>query len=723
MGGARWTDPLIRNDPGLDRARTAGNALVSMAGTIVVVLLLSRATGAGTRTELAGVVLSTLTAVTGSSALLRAAPRRVLVRTALVWTVASGAATLGLLAAGAGTPVHLVATVAVGFTAVWVGRFKQAAVQLGIVGWLGFLVTGVLSAPLALAQGLALAPVLVLDLALALVWMTVSATLFRPSPVRTLRLSLRSVLAGARAVVVRGDRVLATAGSRGAVRRLVAARVAVTQAVLTADAQLVDDDAAASGARSSLVDAHLAVDELAGSVAALGHRGTPPAVVAAARALLESTADGDGDRAREAAGSLRSAAEGAGHLAGPASTASSAALRLAAFLDGRRQVLDPAVPGSAVRPWSQLPGTAAVVDAGRGRRSGVLASLRPSTRQAVQVAVAVAVTLALVFPLSQHYYFWGLIAAFVVYSGTSSGGETFVKSLQRVVGTIGGLAVGLLITSLFGADLVVVVVVVLVGFPAMLYWRRTSPTLSVSTLSAALPVLYDALHRPLGQTLELRLAETAIGAAVAVVVSLVVLPTRTRDVVRTAEGRFDDALADLLESTAQVLGPQGRAGAGDLDARTRAVDSRLHELSSAAAPTVGTLTVATVAGPARVRLEQRSRAATSARGLASRVRTGWTGTGGDGLARACGDLAAAVRQGLAPTSVVERATAQTSGSPAGTGGEAAGLWQAVRQVGWAYVLLEAEGRQSPEVAELPDGRDDEGRRRRDAHTPSSSTPA
>lgn len=711
MRGAGVLGVAVRTDPGLDRARTAGTALVSLAGAIVAVLALSQITGAGGQRTLTGVVVCALTAVNGSLSLLGAPPGRLPARAALVWATAAGSVTLGLLVASAGTPVHLVATVVASFVAAWLRRFGQAAALAGVLGWLLFLVAGVLAAPPSLALGLSG------DLALTVAWMVLTVPAFRPSPARVLRLSLRSVLVGAAAVVARGDRALAAGGSGRAVARLVRVRTQVARAALSADAQFAGGDAGASGERARLLDLHLAVDELARATAALARTGTPPVVVARARAVLGAL---DHEGAAAAVRHLREAG-GAPEVARVTGVLASAALELAPFLDGRRAVLDPDVPVPPVRPWAALPGSAAVVaqdahpagvgdaGAGPGRLVRAASSLHPSTRQAVQVAVAVGVTVALVFTLSPRYYFWAVIAAFVVYGGTTTRGETLVKAFQRLVGTVAGLVVGFLVTDTLGAGLAVVVTVALLAFPAMLYWRQASYTLSVLAVSIALPVLYDALHRPLAPTLELRVAETAIGVVVATVVAQLVLPTRTGDVVHAAERRVDDALAALLDAVVVALGPDGRAGG--LDARARTADSRLHELTTAVQPQVHPLVIGAVSSAARARLHQRSRAVAAARGLAGGVRARRPGHGVEDLARVCLELAATVRTGSAPSPALERSSAAgTLG--AGTADEAAtaGLWVDVRHLAASYTLLAETGEGGTEGRGTP-------------QTPSSFTPA
>ncbi len=582
------------------------------------------------------------------------------------------------------------------------------------MGWLVFVVSGVLAAPPALALALSG------DVAVAYLWLVVSASLFRPSPERVLRLSLRSVLVGGRVVAGRGRRVLSSRASGRSVTSLVRARDDVTQAALTADAQVsppsddtADDTAGAdarrpgSHARARLIDLHLAVDEVGHATAALARSAPPPALVAAADAVLLTLHRG-GDGTSSACAGLATAAACAAAAPSTAATALRVSANdLAAFLRGDRSVLEPGASIPPVRPWTPLAGSAAVLAAtpappGLSRASlrSRISSARPATRQAVQVGLAVGITIALAYLVSPRYYFWAVIAAFVVYGGTTTRGETAVKAVARVGGTLTGLVVGFAIAQVFGAGLVVVVVVVLLAFPASLYWRVRAFGISTFAISTAIPVLFDALHRPLVASLELRVVETVIGAVVATVVALLVLPTRTQDVTRSAQERFGAAMADLMEACADALWSRDRGVGSRLDAATRVLDARLNELTTVVRPTVHPLVVGSVAGPARLMVRLHASAASAARGLASGVRTAIPTAPTADLAAACREVAAAVRRGAVPESVPERAAAFEDVACDGDDPDdtSAELWRDVRRVATAVTVLatmrtEADGKE------------------------------
>lgn len=76
--------------------------------------------------------------------------------------------------------------------------------------------------------------------------------------------------------------------------------------------------------------------------------------------------------------------------------------------------------------------------------------LRLSTRQAVQVGVATSLAIVVGELVSPSRWYWAVIAAFVVFVGTSSRGDVLSRGWQRVVGTIGGVIAGMGLAVLVG---------------------------------------------------------------------------------------------------------------------------------------------------------------------------------------------------------------------------------------------------------------------------------
>ncbi len=130
--------------------------------------------------------------------------------------------------------------------------------------------------------------------------------------------------------------------------------------------------------------------------------------------------------------------------------------------------------------------------------------------------------------------------------------------------------------------------------------------------------LYNVLREFSRSLLLLRLEETAVGAAIAIVVALVVLPVRTQDAVAAAERALLDDLAVLLGDVRDRLARPERSS--DLLLDSRHVDARLHQLALVARP-VGGATLLGLAGRRAERdLSRWTATAYRARALADAVR-------------------------------------------------------------------------------------------------------
>ncbi|EUA52338.1 fusaric acid resistance -like family protein [Mycobacterium xenopi 4042] len=100
---------------------------------------------------------------------------------------------------------------------------------------------------------------------------------------------------------------------------------------------------------------------------------------------------------------------------------------------GRRS----ACPGAARRAADRGPVAAAPADDGPSQRG-----LQPTTRQAIQVAVAASLAIVTGELVSPARWYWAVIAAFVIFAGTNSWGETLTKGWQRLLGTGLGVPCG-----------------------------------------------------------------------------------------------------------------------------------------------------------------------------------------------------------------------------------------------------------------------------------------
>ncbi|WP_328911295.1 FUSC family protein [Streptomyces sp. NBC_00234] len=152
---------------------------------------------------------------------------------------------------------------------------------------------------------------------------------------------------------------------------------------------------------------------------------------------------------------------------------------------------------------------------------------RPTTRQALQATAACAIALAVGLLLSPDRWYWAVGTAWWIFVNTASRGETLVRGLRRVVGTVAGIAVGLLVAvPLHGAPAPTAALVAVCVF-GIFYTAGPSyswMTFFVTVMAGLLYGLLGVLHPGL---LWLRFEETAAGALGAVIGVALILPVTT----------------------------------------------------------------------------------------------------------------------------------------------------------------------------------------------------
>jgi uncharacterized membrane protein YccC len=211
---------------------------------------------------------------------------------------------------------------------------------------------------------------------------------------------------------------------------------------------------------------------------------------------------------------------------------------------------------------------------------------QPALQQAVQITVACAASIAVGEALSPSRWFWAVLAAYFVFSGTASAGETLARAWQRTIGTAVGALAGILLATLLRGHVALDVAAIFVFLFCAMYALRISQAIMIFFITAELALLYALLGSFSEELLEIRLAETAIGAIFGGLASTLIFPTRTADVIVSSardalEGAgllVQAAIGKLLDASST---PDPIDTAHDLDgriqrfvARARALDRR-----------------------------------------------------------------------------------------------------------------------------------------------------
>jgi hypothetical protein len=131
--------------------------------------------------------------------------------------------------------------------------------------------------------------------------------------------------------------------------------------------------------------------------------------------------------------------------------------------------------------------------------------------------------------LSPQRWFWAVITVYLVFLGARSRGDTIYRGLQRVGGTILGIASGLVLATFAAGHPGLETALLLLSVFGMFYYITVSYTVGIFCVTVLLGLLYGMMGAPVETLLVLRLEETAIGAAAGILVATFVYPVRTRD--------------------------------------------------------------------------------------------------------------------------------------------------------------------------------------------------
>ncbi|MCW2846628.1 MAG: hypothetical protein JWR90_602 [Marmoricola sp.] len=586
-------DRLLASDPGLGRLRGATAVSVSVGSALLVQQAVARAAGITGVPAFSMTLFGAVVAMLGSNAL-SGMLRREMVPAAAGFPVAVA---IGLVLAVL-TDVHrglqVLAFAVVLFAAVWVRRFGGPWFFYGFMTWMGFFFATFLRATWSLVPELLLAAVV------SSVWVCLlCSTVLFTNPRKILHSTLTSFFSRGRSVARATADLLALSPTSErrrarAIRVLSARRAGLGEAALLVDAWSSERSAipagwSAAALRRRLIEAQQAMERVA--VAAIRLVDADPLLRSEAHTALEDLAarrdvsaliacDRLGRRATEVE---RAGGDGwwpARHLAYGVEEF----LRFDAAVDEPPEV-DPGeaeFEAASMLAFGGLPGSPAVAKdvAAQGRWNPV-SRWSMTSRQAVQVALAGVVAIGLGTLLSPTRYYWAVITAFVMFTGTGTRYETLNKGVARIAGTVVGLVAAVLLAHVTAGHSVVVLTLILVSVFGAFYLAKVSQAAMTFFITVLLAEMYTVLGTFSDTVLALRLGETAIGAVAGIGVALLFAPLSTRATVRSARDAMLDSMATLLESVASTL--EG-APSPDLDSQVRRLDDDARRLALVARP-------------------------------------------------------------------------------------------------------------------------------------------
>ncbi|MGW2742254.1 FUSC family protein [Streptomyces sp. NPDC001450] len=208
---------------------------------------------------------------------------------------------------------------------------------------------------------------------------------------------------------------------------------------------------------------------------------------------------------------------------------------------------------------------------------------RVTTRQAVQAVAGAGFALVVGQLVSGQRWYWAVGATWWVFVNTASRGETLVRGFRRVLGTVIGIGLGLLVAvPVHGAPVPTAVLVAVAVF-GIFYTAAVSYTWMMLWVTLLAELLYGLLGVLSPGLLALRLAETGVGALGAVLAVLFVLPVTTH---ATTDAWIQRALRCVHACTAEAAARLAGSATADPAPRVAELEQLLGRVRLSVAPLV-----------------------------------------------------------------------------------------------------------------------------------------
>ncbi|WP_067284214.1 FUSC family protein [Streptomyces jeddahensis] len=208
---------------------------------------------------------------------------------------------------------------------------------------------------------------------------------------------------------------------------------------------------------------------------------------------------------------------------------------------------------------------------------------RPTTRQAVQATAGAAFALLAGEVLSHQRWYWAVGATWWIFVNTASRGETLVRGFRRVLGTVIGIGLGLLVAVPLQGAAVPTAVLAAVSVFGIFYTAAVSYTWMMLAVTLLAGLLYGLLGVLDPGLLALRLAETGVGALGAALAVLFVLPVTTH---ATTDAWIQRALRSVHECTAEAAARLAGSETADPAARVAELELVLAKVRLSVSPLV-----------------------------------------------------------------------------------------------------------------------------------------
>ncbi|MFD1019777.1 FUSC family protein [Thalassobacillus hwangdonensis] len=210
--------------------------------------------------------------------------------------------------------------------------------------------------------------------------------------------------------------------------------------------------------------------------------------------------------------------------------------------------------------------------------------MKPSTKKAFQALIAGAISVVVGHIISPIQPYWVILTTFIVLLGTESVGHTYRKGFQRSIGTVAGAIIGFGLAKLVSGQPTLEVTLIFIVIFSAFYMLAVSYTIMSVFITILIAFMYDLILGGISfELLGARVIDTIAGAIIALLVSAVIFPTRTRDKVTEAFTSYLEELeayvVTYMESFRESKGIKELAyNAFELDDKVQAIKDQSQPL-------------------------------------------------------------------------------------------------------------------------------------------------
>ncbi|PPF74026.1 MULTISPECIES: FUSC family protein [unclassified Pseudoclavibacter] len=170
----------------------------------------------------------------------------------------------------------------------------------------------------------------------------------------------------------------------------------------------------------------------------------------------------------------------------------------------------------------------------------------PWTRMTVQAMAAASIASIVGEAISASHWYWAVITASLIFTGTTTRGGILTRAFRRILGTAIGIIVGIAAVALASGNVNVLSAICVLGVFGALYFGPLNSLYSALFTTTILVALYRLLGKLGADVLETRLEETIAGGVIGVLCAYLILSSSSKPALEAKVNAYLDALEALL---------------------------------------------------------------------------------------------------------------------------------------------------------------------------------